>query len=182
MSAAFMLGCLHKERPKLIERIGHHEYRVAVESDHQNLRNTFIGAGFDWKIATTEKPFNHLPFESFLAISVFRWVAAQQSKPIGELVDSRLYTPTKLGHRHYSLRTAEERYYSGFLFDWKHQHTEELVEDVVLQASLSYDLLIWLCRFKEWKYEREMQELYFNKEIGVLYGDRRGGEELPFEP
>jgi hypothetical protein len=183
VSAAFLLGCYHNEIPESIELIGRHLYRVKMNSTHENLNNTFIGAAFDWRIATTEEPFHHLPFESFLAISVYRWVAFQHSKvfPVGK--EERYYTPTKVGHNLYSQRMQNEQHYIGFLFDWKHRLTEQPVRDLELQSNLSINLLIWLCRFKEWEYEARMEREFYNERMGVPHsGHRRGSEKLSTEP
>lgn len=177
MSAAFALGCYHKEIPESIERLGHHLYRVVMRSKLELLNNTFVGVGFDWHIAADERPFEHLPFESFLAISVLRYEMFQHPKL--DIVEVKGYVPQKMGANSYLVQTEHNDSYVGFLMDWKHLDTEEPVLGVGLQGGLSYYLLVWLCRFKEWEYEARIEK----ERIGVSHsGYRRGGEKLPFEP
>lgn len=175
MSAALALGASISEQPEMIERIGHHQYRVKVASKHEKLNSTFIGSGYDWRYALTEQPFQHLPFESYLALSVYRWVAFQQSQVVNPGT-VEMYIPGKIATDLWRIRTKDEQNYTGFLFDWRHQPTDTLVMDVNLQASLSYGLLCWLCRFKEWEYESRAAldfEKFFGPKPEQPHGDRR---------
>jgi hypothetical protein len=118
---------LHPERPERIEKIGHHLYRVKMRSKLELLNNTFIGAGSTGNRAD-EKPFEHLPFESFLAISVLRYEMFQHPKVFSGRGQGAILHPGRSGTTYTGAdgcRTNE--HYIGFLMDWKHRLTEEPV-------------------------------------------------------